>query len=272
MEKMKTRLVLLLFVLTFVNIANAQDKIITKSDEIINCKLDIIGDSNVSYYLAIQPETKLSIETKRVKKIIFSDGRELNLNSDTASEKDYNSSAQEKTKSPYKDESKQTKGKKAIKIDFLSPIYGYTEFVYEHGIKPGQSVETSLGVIGWGKDLVNNDAKGVFFKLGYKFIRTGEDLSSFGGAYIMPEIAYRNFNKDSSKNKGSKVNIYSYAFNLKAGRQWLLADAFLLDWYVGGGYGYSDNKGEYSGHYGFVTISDNIPLSFTAGLRIGFVF
>jgi len=64
------------------------------------------------------------------------------------------------------------------------------------------------------------------------------------------------------------------------GWQWIIGDVFLLNMYGGFGYGfdnvsssdygnYYDNYDEPQYHYGF-TVGGQIPLAFTAGLKIGF--
>jgi len=262
---MKIKLLILVFFMFSIAISAQEknkDKIIKKTDDVINCKIDIVGEKIISYYFEDRPELRLEIDIYKVKEVILDNGEVLSF-----------------AKNNFEDvENYGSDSKNAIKIDFLSPLYGYTEFVFERSIKPGQSAEIAIGAIGLGKDLANNNPSGVFVKLGYKFMRTPDYYTNdmkYGhilkGAYIMPELGFRNHSKDLKDNNERK-NITSYTFNIKFGKQWVFTDAFLVDWYLGAGYGYSDNDGENSGHYGFVTGSDDLPISFTAGLRIGLVF
>ena len=62
--------------------------------------------------------------------------------------------------------------KNAIKINFLSPLFGTTELIYERSIKPGRSWETALGIVGLGNDIQEIDPRGVYGKFAYKFMRS----------------------------------------------------------------------------------------------------
>ncbi|MCK5782579.1 MAG: hypothetical protein KAH10_08305 [Flavobacteriales bacterium] len=238
-----------------------QDKIVKKTGDIINCKVRNIGTESIRYIFEEKPDLSLEIDVYKIKKIILEEGKELDFAKNNFEDKEnYGSDS-----------------KNAFKIDFLSPLYGYTEIAYERSIKPGQSAEIALGIIGWGKDLAGDSPSGAFVKLGYKFMRTPDYYINklkyahiLKGAYVMPELAFRSHSQD--KNDAERINIKSIAFNIKVGKQSIFTDTFLIDWYIGAGYGYSDNHDEYSGHYGFITGTDGFPISFTAGLRLGLVF
>jgi len=236
-----------------------QDKIIKKSGDVIECKIQTVGQDYVRYNLEDNPSVGIEIDLYKVQKIIFANGKEMDIAKNNFEDK----------------ENYGTDSKNAFKIDFLSPLYGFTEFSYERSIKPGQSIQASIGIIGWGKDIANEDPHGAFVKLGYRFMKTpdfnvGKLKYShiLKGSYVMPEVAYRNHSIDVGS---SRVDIKSFSFNIIFGKQSVFTNTFLIDWYLGGGYGYSDNNGEYSGHYGFITGTDSFPLSFTAGLKIGFL-
>jgi len=260
---MKKNLLSILFVImSLVSYSqnNAQDKIIKKSGEVIECKIRTVGQDYIRYYLEGRPELDIEIDLYKVQKIIFSDGKEMDIAKNNFEDKDNYG----------------TDSKNGFKVDFLSPLYGYTEFAYQRSIKPGQSIELALGIIGWGKDLANENPKGAFVKLGYRFMVTPDYNVTkmkyshvLNGRYIMPELAYRNHSIDVGS--GKRTDIDSFAFMIKVGKQSVFTNTFLIDWYFGGGYGYSDNHDEYSGHYGFITGTDSFPLSFTAGIRIGFL-
>lgn len=250
-------LVLATFTIAFSQNTN-QDKIIKKSGGVIECKIRTVGEDFVRYYLEERPDVNIEIDLYKVQKIIFANGKEMDIAKNSFEDKEnYGSDS-----------------KNAFKVDFLSPLYGYTEFAYERSIKPGQSIELAVGIIGWGKDLANDDPSGAFVKLGYKFMRTPDYNVNklkyshvLNGRYIMPELAYRKHTQDNDA--GARSEIESVAFMIKFGKESVFTNTFLIDWYVGGGYGYSNNNGEYSGHYGFITGTDSFPLSFTAGVRIG---
>lgn len=260
---MKKHILSLIIILTSVTISfsqnKKQDRIIKKSGDVIECKIQTVGQDYVRYRLEDNPSVGIEIDLYKVQKIIFANGKEMEIAKNNFEDK----------------ENYGTDSKNAFKIDFLSPLYGFTEFSYERSIKPGQSIQASIGVIGWGKDLANEDPHGAFVKLGYRFMKTpdfnvGKLKYShvLKGNYVMPELAYRSHSIDIGNNR---IDIQSFAFNILFGKQSVFTDTFLIDWYLGGGYGYSDNHGEYSGHYGFITGTNSFPLSFTAGIRIGFL-
>ena len=55
------------------------------------------------------------------------------------------------------------------------------------------------------------------------------------------------------------------------GKQWIIDNAFLIDFYAGLGYGIS-STGETSFYYGFSVANGSFPISFSTGLKIGFLF
>ncbi len=258
---MKKHLLTVILVITSFTLAFSQDintdKIIKKTGDVIECKIQTVGQDYIRYHLEERPDVNIEIDLYKVKKIIFANGKEMEIAKNNFEDKDNYG----------------TDSKNAFKVDFLSPLYGYTEFAYERSIKPGQSIELAVGIIGWGKDLANEDPSGAFVKLGYKFMRTPDYNVSklkyshvLNGRYIMPELVYRKHYIDTDRSE-----IESFAFMIKWGKESIFTNTFLIDWYLGAGYGYSDNHGEYSGHYGFITGTDSFPISFTAGIRIGFL-
>jgi len=163
---------------------------------------------------------------------------------------------------------------------------GSTEFVYEQNVKPGKSWETALGIIGLGWDPQDNNAGGVYGKFAYKFMKDPDFYMQrmhyahiLKGAYFAPEIAMRYVKYDA-------YNYYYYDYNyseshvrkeqfgmavlLKFGKQWIFDDSFLVDLYGGMGYGIGGDSDE-ALTYGFI-VAPEVPIAFTGGLRIGWVF
>ena len=253
----------------------AQDVITKRNSEVINCKVKEIGVDVVKYTLPDYPEDVLfSVENDKILKIVFENGKEKIFEIELENPENYLENR-----------------KNAIKIDFISPLTGNTTLGYERSIKPGQSIEAALGIIGLGSDPNDVNPTGFFVKFGYKFIKS-PDFYMRGmryahilkGGYIKPEIMFGNYSKDfdhyeysgypyyNSTYSSERKNITSGGIMLNLGKQWVYSNAFLVDFYVGVGYGFDSDDYEDNYHYGFVTVAEDVPLAFTAGLKIGFLF
>ena len=264
---MKNLITLLLIFLSLTAIA--QDKIIKKTGDIINCEVTEIGLDEIKYFYADKPKVSFSIDKGLVTKIIFGSGEEMKIESNNLKNPEF-----------YADQSKH-----AVKLNFLSPLSGSTEIVYEKNIKPGKSWETSLGIIGLGFDLNETKPRGLYGKFAYKFMRTPDFYMNrmryahiLKGSYIAPEIAVRYFSYDDyeynylffrSDSKTRKED-FGFAVTLKLGKQWVFDDSFLVDWFFGIGYGIS-SANEALNH-GFIAGPSEAPFAFTSGLRVGWVF
>lgn len=262
---------LTIVLLVFISIsAIAQDKIIKKSGAIIDAKVTEIAVDEVKYYYLENPKLVFGIDKVLVDKIEFSTGEVIVMEVNSFKNSEY-----------YIDQHKH-----ALKINFLSPLMGSTELVYEQSIKPGKSWETALGIIGLGFDAQENNAGGVYGKFAYKFIKDPDFYMQrmhyshiLKGAYLAPEIAlryvaydgysyrYDYYNYSSSPERKEE---FSMAILLKFGKQWVLDNSFLVDLYGGIGYGIGDAHDD-ALNYGFI-VTPEIPLSFTGGIRIGWVF
>lgn len=175
--------------------------------------------------------------------------------------------------------------KNALKISFLSTFFGSTQFTYERSIKPGQSWEATLGIIGLGFDPPGIKPLGATIKFGWKFINTpnfkirGMKYSHIlKGGYIRPEIIMNFFSYDSNsydmfgQRTATRKNSTSGALVLNLGKQWIYSNSFLVDLYFGIGYGFAnDNNDDYNYYYGFAGAFDGFPIAFTGNLRIGWL-
>jgi len=259
----------------FTYLADAQDMILKRNDEIIKCKIREIGLDEVKYILPDFPaDLFFSIEKDDIKKVIFEGGKEMTFEKAMTNPEHY------------------TENKKnAMKVDFMSPLTGNTTFSFEHSLKPGRSLETSLGIIGLGLDPNDNNAGGVFAKFGMKFIKD-PDFYLRGmryahilkGSYVKPEIAFGFFGRNTERyydefdNNGNWIgshfdrqreSVFSGTAQLVIGKQWVFDNAFLVDMYWGLGYGFGTD--EYGGgyYYGYAIADQSFPISFSAGLKIG---
>ncbi len=264
-------LVTFLLLLLSVN-AISQDKLIKKNSEIINCKVTEIAADEVKYYYSDNPKLIFGIDKALVEKIEFSTGETIEIESNTYRNAEY-----------YANQKKH-----ALKINFLSPLFGTTELIYEQNIKPGKSWETALGIVGLGNDIQDINPRGVYGKFAYKFMRNPDFYMNrmhyshiLKGAYFAPEIAVRYMSFDRyyyyyydsyDSHSGERKKLFTLAIMLKLGKQWIFDDAFLLDIYAGVGYGFEDND-DYNGFpYGFIVAPEEFPIAFTSGIRVGWVF
>lgn len=268
---------LLTFLLVFVTIsAISQDRIIKKNSEIINCKVTEMAADEIKYYYEDRSKLIFGIDKALVERIEFGTGEVIEIEGNTFMDAEY-----------YANQNKH-----ALKVNFLSPLFGTTEFAYERAIKPGRSWETALGIIGLGNDVQDIDPRGVFGKFTYKFIRNPDFYINrmhyshiLKGAYFAPEIAIRYMSYDSysydyyydsngqyhGNNSEGREKLVTLALMLKLGKQWIFDDVFLLDIYAGVGYGIGADN--YNGlPYGFIVAPEDFPIALTAGVKIGWVF
>lgn len=279
-------LTLILFLLAGAN-AFSQDKIYKKNGEIIEVSVVEIGESEIKYklYNDLNGPTYV-LDKDRLKKTVYKTGREEIY---TTALKDG---------SLYLDQAKS-----AIKINFLAPLFGYTQFNYERSIKPGRSYELSLGIIGLGKRqevyrnyYINNvnhtqyrGAAGAFVGAGYKFltlpnfIRNGDKYSHvLQGWYAKPEVilavySQNDFDSQTQIMKTEKETLAVGAFILNVGKQWVLGDAFLIDIYGGLGYAavnktYDSNRSsfdDYMGNHFVLNAPEGSGIAFSGGFKIG---
>ncbi|CAM4019644.1 hypothetical protein FLAN108750_05540 [Flavobacterium antarcticum] len=259
----------------------AQDKIIKKGGETLEVKILEVGPNEIKYKLFSEPEGPIFIMDKdRIVEVVFENGRI------------------EKYVSPLKDtEFYVDQKKRALKMNFISPLLGYTQVAYEQNLKPGRSYEVSLGIIGlgrnqeleyWNGTTHKENQAGVFGSFGYKFKRVPDFTANnqkYGhilqGFYVKPElmIGYLSndgFNYDTQTSVKRKTTFGAALVNL--GKQWVFSDSFVIDLYGGLGYALktrSDNDGDYYNSegrlYGVITGSDDADFAVSGGFRIGFL-
>ncbi|WP_297089033.1 hypothetical protein [uncultured Draconibacterium sp.] len=254
----------------------AQDKIVKKTGETIDCKVTELGALQVKYYYDNNDKLIFGIDNALVNRIEFGTGEVVTVENNTFDNPEF-----------YANQSVN-----ALKVNFLSPLFGTTELVYERSIKPGRSWETALGIVGLGNDVQDIEPRGLYGKFAYKFMRSPDYYMHrmhyshiLKGAYIAPEIAlrymkyvstYYDYYYDSSSyyqssRHSEKESQVTFAIMLKFGKQWVFDDAFLVDTYFGVGYGIGAD--EYDGlPYGFIVAPDEFPIALTGGIRIGWVF
>ena len=259
----------------------AQDKIHKKGGEVLEVKILEVSPDEIKYKLFSDPDGPIFIIDKdRILKVVYASGRS-------------------ETYQNTLDDSELYIGQKNqnLKLNFLSPLLGYTHLSYERHLRPGRSMEFSLGIIGlgkkqyiedWGEDKLIEKQAGAFASFGYKFIRLPDFKTRnqkythvMQGAYIKPEVMLGHFGRnaydDSNIKTREKITFGGVLINL--GKQWVYSDLFVLDIYGGIGYSFSDerdddedyfnyNRGRY---YGMLSTGDDSSIGFSGGIRVGFM-
>lgn len=251
---MKKLLLLAILAFAFMNTGKAQDKIYRHNGKVVDCKVIEVGASEVKYKEKDNPDGPIYVlETDRIKKIVFENGKVQTFTDN------------------LKDEERYADNRKlALKLNFLSPLYGYTEIGLEKSTGVGKSFEVSLGIIGAGKagtlgyynsqvQEVKREPFGFFISGGYKFGKLPNFLI-FGktkashlmqGTYVKPMAYFGNYKENIIIDKGNntievgKQNVTFGALQIELGKQWVFGDRFILDGYWGFGYGFDNKKDSY---------------------------
>jgi hypothetical protein len=293
----KLLLILLLLSVSAVTI-HAQDRIYKKNGEIIKCKVIEIDANYIKFQQPkINPDVTINIPVSKVSKIVYSNGEIFSFQQEVQST--YVSEPEITEPEISMDDMLKDSKKNAIKIGFFSPLSGHLSFSYEHSLGPQRSVEAGLGIIGIGgnfnpinvfffipnKDPIPwDDPKGVFVRLGYKFIRNPNDYRVphlLKGSYLKPEFTYTYFSSTTKlyyDNPQPGEDIYTYvttsqnvfAFMLNAGKQWVFDNVFLIDLNFGIGYGFGmGDEGSYI--FSHIQGGRGFPLAISAGFKFGFL-
>jgi len=257
----------------------SQDKIVKKGGETIEVNILEIGPNEVKYQVLSDPTGPIYIMDKdRILEIVFKNGRV------------------EKYISPLKDEELYIGQKKrALKMNFISPLLGYTQLAYEQSLKPGRGYEISLGIIGlgqnqeissWSSDYAKEDQAGAFGSFGFKFIRIPDFTTNnqkYGhilqGTYVKPELMLGYFaNNVYGYSNGNTIRQKTTfgALMVNIGKQWVFSDIFLIDLYTGLGYAFQHrendnyNNFDYNGRlYGLLAGNRDATFAMSGGFRIG---
>ena len=269
----------------------SQDMIYRNNGKVIKAKIIEIGSSEIKYReFDNQGGPIYILETDRIKKVVFENGKEQKF--------------EDNLKDPERYAGQKNK---AIKLNFLSALYGYTEIGFEKSVAVGRGYELSLGIIGAGKSgvleyynsqlgEVKRSPFGFFVSGGYKFGKL-PDFLIFGkskashlmqGTYVKPILYLGNYSENRIIFKGNSTyevgrqNVTFGALQLELGRQWVLGDKLLLDIYSGLGYGFDNKKISnadlFSGsdnyaafNYVNARLGKSPGLSYTFGIKLGWL-
>ena len=257
----------------------AQDKIIKKGGETLEVKILEVGTNEIKYQLLSEPDGPIFIMDKdRILEVTYQNGRVEKYESILTDAEFYIGQK-----------------KRAIKMNFISPLLGYTQLAYEQNLKPGRSYEVSLGIIGLGKnqevsywDYENKfeNQKGLFGSFGYKFIRIPDFTSNnqkYGhimqGLYVRPEVMLGHFSKNVylyNVERIEKEKTTFGALTVNLGKQWVFSDIFLIDIYGGIGYAFKGQNNKDSDYnnsngrlYGIIAADGDASFAIAGGFRIG---
>lgn len=287
-----TRILFLFAAFAFCTMSgNAQDKIHRKGGEVINGKVTEVGLDEIKYRLANEPDGPVyAISKDRLVKVVYANGR-VETYQAALNDKELYIGQQ----------------KNAIKLNFMSPLMGYTGLTFEHSIKPGQSIEANLSIIGLGAnhsldgvylgtgvyvDTYRRGQAGLGLGFGYKFIRTPDFINRnvhyahlLQGGYLKPVIYFGSYGENVVVDKaGSAVvdrrNVTYGAIMMELGKQWVFGQKFLLDFYGGIGYAADNvkddpnvwtsyNNSTTSHHFSFSRFGRNPGFAANIGLRFG---
>lgn len=292
-QSQKTAMKVFLFLLGLSGslLSYSQDRIHKKDGHIIAAKVTEVGVDEIKYLLEDDPAGPIYvIEKIQLIKIVFANGRV-----ETYHQKLRDASL-------YEDQQKS-----AIKLNFLSPLFGHTWLTYEKSIAPGRSIDLSLSIIGLGKNISFDDyyydpvtglsqtyrrgAAGAAIGFGYKFIKTPDFLNRdiryahiLQGSYFKPVAYFGTYGenviitKNNTIEKDRRTILYG-SLMMEFGKQWIVADKMVLDMFFGVGYGfdnindansYNSYSDEYSAfHYTNVKIGKAPALALNTGFRLG---
>ena len=277
----------LFVVILFTTTSYSQDLIFKRNGSQVKAKIIEIGTSEIKYKVPGNPDGPVyAIDKNSVNKIVYQNGREEVCVPDLKDMENYSGQLT-----------------KAIKIDFLSPLLGFTQISFEKSLGVGKSYEVSLGIIGLGKsnqleyyDMGFHNVKrkqlGAFVSAGYKFNKLPDFI--FGrtrfthimqGGYVKPILYLGNYSENKVVYKSAtqsynveKQNTTFGALQIEFGKQWVFGEKFLLDIYWGIGYG-ADNKnrtddqyysdGNTAYNYANARLGKSPAFSTTFGLKAG---
>ncbi len=258
----------------------AQDRIYFADKTVVDVEIEKVEDS-IIYYLETKDgkRVKKEIHTREVRSIAWADG------TTTEYEKSYGDPALYEGMS-----------KRSLKLHLLAPLLGHTSISYEQNLKPGRSLEYTLGIIGLGNSFrqgntinseglredVYENQQGVYLAVGYR--KYSEPVLRSGGKrykhllqgwYIMPKIivGYYKKNEGTNNNFATRPVVRTkHTFGnlmVYGGKQIVFSESILLDWQIGAGFGLDSDSEESSNHYA-VSMVNSIAIG--GGVRLGFVF
>jgi hypothetical protein len=285
---MKRIFFLLLTFLSISIISQAQDKIYRKNGQIIKCKVFEVGTEEVKYKVTGNDDGPLyAIEIDKLIKIEYGNGKVDTFAPDF--------------KNPEYYVGQRTQ---ALKVNFLSPLAGFTQITYEKSRGVGKSYELGFAVIGAGNNqrldyydfngtyrLAKRDQFGFAASAAYKFIKTPEFYSRklryyhiMQGSYAKPIFMIGHYGENRVIDKGTyqyvldRQKVTFASLQVELGRQWVFGEKFLMDLSFGLGYTADNKKGSYSDdsyaayNYLNARVGESPGLSASLQFKVGYLF
>jgi hypothetical protein len=174
----------------------------------------------------------------------------------------------------------------SLKFNFIAPLTGYTSFSFERYLKPGINWEAGIGIIGLGLNKQEGKPFGINLSGGLKIYHRNTNRSFWNNCYVMPELQVSFYNERQSiwhnvydYHEGysgywteyKRENVLATALMLTFGKENIWRNVFITDWFFSIGYMYS-TTGWDNYYYGFLGGGEDFPISFMAGLKIGYIF
>ena len=255
-----------------------QDRIYRQNGKIIEAKVIEVGSGEVKYKEFNNLNGPIYVlESDRIIKIVYENGK------------------QEKFIDNLKDPERYAgQRKNAVKINFFSPLYGFTEIGFERSTGVGKGYELSIGFIGLGKSetltwnynqlgTVKRNQAGAFISGGYKFGKL-PNFVVFGktkmshvmqGTYAKPILYVGHYKENLLEDKGNgnyvvgNQQVTFGALQIELGKQWVFSDKVLLDIYFGLGYGIDNKKDSFQDSYTGYNYYENTSAFNYANARLG---
>lgn len=161
----------------------------------------------------------------------------------------------------------------AIKTTFLSWISGSCKISYERAVWENQTMEMTVGYIGFGWDKYDNNPEGYTVRYAHKFMLLGNDRQPLNGFYLRPELIYSRYYYDTEEFRQRELSRMGSAV-FTVGYQYVIR-RLVVDAYFGGGYAWGKEADTHYQH-GFSLWdyfgSYNKNISMTFGVKLGVCF
>lgn len=277
---------IILFFLVISAHSQAQDVIVRNNGDSIHCKIKEVGTTKIKYFRPkFAGQTLFSIAKSDVASIVF-ENKNMILFDHGPGNRGYEPAKKTVDKSPI--DYPITDKKTIIKVNPINIFLGSFELSVERSIKRGVSMEFGAAYIfAYPEDFpiggFNYNTDGFYLRGGFKFIKSSNSYLHktanphiLQGFYVKPELIYSQIkyaNNYSGSRPSTANNYFCTSFMVNFGKQFVMNNSFSLEWNVGLGIGMSN------ANYDMVYFGSNlfiedfppfyIPLSFTAGFKIG---
>lgn len=163
-----------------------------------------------------------------------------------------------------------------VKVTLLSLGSGSSRFTYERAVTSATSAELTLGVIGWGFDIMNHaDPSGLLVKAAYKWniLPMRRAHTALAGFYLKPEFVFASYDytwSDSEAAPSERPHTTQGALLAECGYQ-LVLRWFVFDIYTGLGPSFGTSNA-HNYYHSFMLFPADSHLATTAGFRLGVAF